>query len=199
MNIENSLQKAAACVGVCCLSFSMAVIAQSSSPGAPAASGGAGVAGVAGAPAALSSADRAFVEEAAASGMAEVVLGRMADQKASNAQVRQFGARMVQDHGRANSELLSLAAARGMRLATSLPAHQQAEADRLGRLTGTDFDRAYLRHMLEEHQAAVSRFAQQAQAGSDAQLKAWAGRILPTLREHLQLARTAHSSVNPGQ
>jgi putative membrane protein len=190
MTFDTSL-RAAACAGVCCLSFSVAVLAQ-----APSSGGAAPAAATAGA---LSAADKKFVEDAAAGGMAEVELGRMAEQKASNAQVRQYGARMVQDHGKANAELQSLAAAKGASLPTALPAPHKSQADKMARLSGADFDRAYMKHMVDDHRATIAKFEKQSQTGADPDLKAWAGKTLPTLRDHLQQAQTAHASVNPGQ
>ena len=154
--------------------------------------GGAAASGAA----ALSQGDRKFIEDAAAGGMAEVELGKLAEQRASNAQVKQFGSRMVQDHGKAGDELKSLASSKGVPLPAALPKNLQSDVDKMGKLTGADFDKAYMKHMVDDHKHDVSMFEKKSKSGQDTDLKAWAGKTLPTLREHLQLAQTTHASVN---
>jgi putative membrane protein len=154
--------------------------------------GGAAASGAA----ALSHGDKKFIEDAAAGGMAEVELGKLAEQRASNPQVKQFGSRMVQDHGKAGEELKSLASSKGVQLPAALPKNLQAEVDKMGKLTGADFDKAYMKHMVDDHKHDVSMFEKESKSGQDSDLKAWAGKTLPTLREHLQLAQGTHASVN---
>jgi putative membrane protein len=164
------------------------VWAQSATPP----TGGAAASGAA----ALSTGDKKFIEDAAAGGMAEVELGKLAEQRASNAQVKQFGSRMVQDHGKAGDELKSLASSKGVQLPAALPKNLQSDVDKMGKLTGADFDKAYMKHMVDDHKHDVSMFEKESKSGQDTDLKAWAGKTLPTLREHLQLAQTTHASVN---
>jgi putative membrane protein len=149
-----------------------------------------------GAAAAMSQGDKKFIEDAAAGGMAEVELGKLAEQRASNPQVKQYGARMVQDHGKANDELKSLASAKGVQLPAALPKSKQNDLDKMGKLTGADFDKAYMKHMVDDHKHNVTMFEKQSKSGQDGDLKAWAAKTLPTLREHEQLAQTTHASVN---
>ena len=148
------------------------------------------------APQQMSRADMNFMKDAATGGMAEVELGKLAEQKASNAQVKQFGSRMVQDHGKANDELKSLASSKGVQLPATMPKSKQADVDKLGKMTGADFDKAYMKHMVDDHKHDVSMFEKQSKSGQDTDLKAWAGKTLPTLREHEQLAQSTNASVN---
>ena len=154
--------------------------------------GGAAASGAA----AMSHGDKKFVEDAAAGGMAEVEMGKLAEQKATNPQVKQFGSRMVQDHGKANDELKSLASSKGVRVPAALPKSKQADVDKMGKLAGADFDKAYMKHMVDDHKHDVSMFEKQSKSGQDSDLKAWAAKTLPTLREHQQLAQTTNASVN---
>ena len=182
-----SLGKGLLSAALCSLTFAGA-FAQTTAPptGGTAASG----------TATLSHADKKFVEDAAAGGMAEVELGKLAEQRASNPQVKQFGSRMVQDHGKANDELKSLASSKGVQVPAALPKSKQADLDKLGKMSGADFDKAYMKHMVDDHKHDVSMFEKQSKSGQDTDLKAWAGKTLPTLREHQQLAQTFHASVN---
>jgi len=146
--------------------------------------------------AALSQGDRKFIEDAAVGGMAEVELGKLAEQRAGNPQVKQYGSRMVQDHGKANDELKGLASAKGVQVPAALPRNKQNDLDRMSKLTGPDFDKAYMKHMVDDHKHVVTMFEKQTKSGQDGDLKAWAAKTLPTLREHEQLAQTTHASVN---
>jgi len=143
----------------------------------------------------MTSADNSFVTKAAQGGMAEVQLGNLAQQKASNPQVKEFGQRMVTDHTKANDELKSLVASKGITLPTSLDSKDQATMDRLSKLNGAAFDRAYMEDMVKDHKEDVSEFKREADHGSDPDVKAFASKTLPVLQEHLQLAETTVNQV----
>jgi len=150
----------------------------------------------AGQPSAKSSdADHQFVMEAARGGMAEVELGQLASQKAQSDQVKQFAQRMVQDHGKANDELKSLAQQKNITLPTELDAKHKATHDRLSKLSGAQFDRAYMQDMLQDHRKDVNDFRKESQSGKDPDVKAFAAKALPTLEEHLRLAQTTSGAV----
>jgi putative membrane protein len=139
--------------------------------------------------------DQQFISLAAVSGLAEVELGRLAAQRAARGSVQQFGERMVLDHGAMNAQLAQLAQRKGMRMPLTLdPAHQEAR-DRLARLSGHDFDRAYMQHMLSDHMKDIGHFEYQAQRGIDPDLKAFAAGALPVLNEHLEMARNVNTQV----
>ncbi|MGZ9031671.1 MAG: DUF4142 domain-containing protein, partial [Burkholderiaceae bacterium] len=95
--------------------------------------------------------DQPFVEKAAMGGMAEVELGNLAQQKASSDQVKQYASRMVQDHGKANDELKQIATSKGIDLPTALDKKHRSDVDRLGKMSGAQFDRAYMSHMVDDH------------------------------------------------
>jgi putative membrane protein len=151
-------------------------------------------AGLAGAQS-LSDADREFIKKAAGDGIAEVELGRLATERASRPVVKEFGAKMVKDHGAANAELATLARAKGVEVPTTLAPEHQALRDRLSAMQGADFDRAYMQEMVQDHTKDVAEFERAAQTASDQDVKTWAAAKLPTLREHLALARDVNSQV----
>jgi putative membrane protein len=142
-----------------------------------------------------SSADHTFIMKAAQGGMAEVELGQLAATKASSEQVKQFGQRMVTDHQKANDELKTLAQQKNITVPTDLDAKDKTEKDRLSKLSGEAFDKAYMQHMLADHRKDVNEFRKESTSGKDPDVKAWAGKTLPTLEEHLKMAQDANKAV----
>lgn len=142
--------------------------------------------------------DRDFVTEAAGGGMAEVKLGELAKERAGSAEVRKFGERMVEDHTRANQELTALLRKKGMDMPTKeMPKKAQECYDRLSQLKGAEFDKAYIKDMVKDHREDVALFESMSKSGKDADLRAFAIKTLPTLREHYQLAqKLAGESTN---
>jgi putative membrane protein len=134
-------------------------------------------------------ADEPFVKEAASGGMAEVALGKLVADKGKSAKVKDFAQRMVTDHSKANDELKDLAAKKNIPLPSAMSAKDQANFDRLAKLSGAALDRAYVADMLADHQKDVAGFRKEAQMGKDEDIKAWAKSTLPTLEEHLKLVR----------
>jgi putative membrane protein len=210
-------------------------------------------------------ADAGFVQQAAASGKMEVEHGKMAAQKASNAQVKSFANRMVKDHTAANEQLMALAKAKKITIAdratsgaamaatggaasgatggsgvgstgaagsgsgsgtggntgsgtsattgttgasggvptTGEAARRQQQSGNmqpsaLQNLTGAAFDKAYMDEQVKAHESAVQLFDKQANGGQDAELKAFAAKQLPTLREHLKMAQDIKSKLGSG-
>lgn len=144
---------------------------------------------------AVSNQDMRFVEEAAAGGMMEVELGRLAAQRAVSDDVKTFAQRMVEDHTRANQQLLQVATRIGVTLPQDLPADKKSHRDMLAQATGTEFDRAYMSHMVKDHEKTVKDFQQQAQKGDNQAVRTFAQQTLPTLRQHLELAQSLAAQV----
>ena len=133
--------------------------------------------------------DQQFVEKAAAGNMAEVKLGKLAGERAGSADVRKFGQRMVEDHSKANQELLKIAGKKGITPSTKPEPKHQELADKLSKLKGAEFDREYTMHMVKSHEMSAELYGNQAKGEQDAELKAFAAKVLPTVKEHLQMAR----------
>jgi putative membrane protein len=146
-------------------------------------------------PSSLSKADRLFVKDAADGGMAEVELGRLAVERASNAEVKKFGQRMVEDHSKANEELKDIAGKKNIALPNELAAKHKATRDRLSKLSGAEFDKAYMSDMLKDHNKDVAAFQRESTAGRDPDLKSFAAQTLPTLKDHLKEARSIAAKV----
>jgi putative membrane protein len=175
-------QTAAGRAGASAPSSGMAASGAAASPGASAASG-------------VSRHDRGFLQDAASDGLAEVLLGQLAQQRAASPEVRQFGERMVADHTKANDALKALAQARGLQLPDRPTAAQQRMHDGMAKLQGDVFDRLYMAHMAGDHRKAVSLFQKQAKSGDDAGLKSFAEQTLPTLQDHLKTASALHDRL----
>ena len=143
----------------------------------------------------MSAVDRGFMLEAASGGMAEVELGRLATQRAGSDAVRQFGQRMMTDHGAANQELVQLAQQRGVTLPAQPDAKYRAAIDRLATMTGPQFDQAYMAEMVRDHQDDAVVFEREVREGQDPALRAWASKVLATVREHQRLAGDIHSRI----
>jgi putative membrane protein len=128
--------------------------------------------------------DKKFAANAAIGGMAEVQLGQMAAEKASDADVKAFGQRMVSDHTKVNDDLKNVAAKQSIDLPTSLDSKHKATVDRLSKLSGSEFDRAYVREMVKDHDGDVKEFQKEAQNGTDTAIRSFASSNLPTLEDH---------------
>ncbi|HET9209855.1 MAG TPA: DUF4142 domain-containing protein [Thermoanaerobaculia bacterium] len=144
---------------------------------------------------ALSQQDQKFAMDAAAGGMMEVEGGRLASQKGASQAVKDFGQRMVTDHSKANQQLMQVASEKGLTLSKELPAEHKQHLDKLSKASGAEFDRMYMSHMVKDHEKDVKEFEKQAQKGTDPALRAFAEQTLPTLRQHLEIARTVASQV----
>lgn len=134
-------------------------------------------------------ADKEFAMKAAGGGMAEVELGRLATKNGQSAAVKQFGQRMVTDHSKANEELKAIASAKGITLPAEMSADGKEMMEKLSKLKGEDFDRAYMDGMVEDHMKDVAEFKREAETGTDKEIKAFAAKALPVLQGHLQMAQ----------
>lgn len=137
----------------------------------------------------LSSADKHFVSETAEGGLAEVELGKLAQDKASSQEVKDFAQKMVEDHSKANDKLKETAQKVGASLPDHLSAMQLAEKTKLSAYSGEHFDRAYMSAMVKYHRQDVAAFRREAASGGNEEIKSFASKTLPTLEEHLLLPK----------
>jgi len=140
--------------------------------------------------------DKQFAREAAAGGLTEVKLGQLAVDKGSSDAVKSFGQKMVDDHTKANSELQDTASKSNMTLPTATTPGDQVTYHRLSKLSGNAFDRAYAGDMVQDHIHDVAAFKQEADYGKDPAIKAFASARLPTLVDHLKMARDMKMEVS---
>jgi len=133
--------------------------------------------------------DADFVSKAAVGGSTEVALSKMALERASDPEVKTFARRMVTDHTSANEKLLTLAGRKRINVPRTIDAKHQQALDRIARTQGSDFDKAYTKQMVTDHEETVTLFKNEASNGKDPDLKAFANQLLPTLQDHLKMAR----------
>jgi len=140
--------------------------------------------------------DKKFAKDAAMGGMAEVKKGQLAVEKASNPDVKAFGQKMVDDHTKVNEELKEVASKESIDLPTSLDSKQQGMVDKLSKLSGAAFDKAYMKDMVKDHDTDVKEFQRVAQNGTDTAIRDFASKTLPTLQEHQTLARDVQAKLS---
>ncbi len=131
----------------------------------------------------LSDKDRKFIQDAANGGVAEVADGKLAEEDGQSAEVKKIGARMVADHSKANNELVELAKKKGLSIDTSKGKSRN--------FNKANFDRQYLASMERDHETDIKVFEKEASSGDDADIKKWAAKTLPTLKEHLAMVNNA--------
>jgi len=135
------------------------------------------------------SGDQAFVTKLGGIAMAEVELGTMARDKASSRDVKGFGQRMIDDHSNAGKELKSIAERKNLTWPTALPPDAVALKDRLSKLSGAAFDKAYIDAMVSGHRDLLPQVKAHAQSGSDPEVKAWATKASSSVQAHLTHAQ----------
>ena len=143
----------------------------------------------------MKSADATFAMKAAQGGLAEVKMGKLAADKGNSADVKAFGQQMVDDHSKANDDLKSVAEKENMTLPADVNAHQRAMYNRLEKLSGEAFDRAYIRDMVMDHEEDVKEFQKEANNGKEDQIKAFASRTLPVIQGHLDKIKSIQSNM----
>lgn len=130
------------------------------------------------------SGDKGFVDKAAAGGMAEVKLSKLAMDKGQSPEVKQLARRMVEDHTKANMELKQIAEKKSLSVPATMDDKHQKIYDKLVKLQGTDFDKEYMHAMANDHVDTIKLFKDQSENGQDPELKSFAMKTLPTLQKH---------------
>src|SRR6185437_3908663 len=138
-----------------------------------------------------------FLKTAAEGNQAEIALGQLALQQAESAEVKQFGAKMIQEHQKANQEVQQLASKEGVQLPRQMSEEQKLRQSKLSQLSGPPFDVAYMQYMLKDHRNDVKQFEQAAQQLQDQTVKTWAFNTLPILKQHLDLDSNIATRLGP--
>ena len=133
----------------------------------------------------LKAGDEKFVKQAGASGMAEVKLATLGTQKAERADVKELATMLVADHTKANEELAALAKSKGVELSAVIDPKSASTFESLEKEHGKGFDKAFLSHLEKAHKTSVANFEDASKNAQDGDVKAWAGKTLPTLKAHL--------------
>lgn len=140
--------------------------------------------------------DRDFIEDQLADGNAEIELGRLAQERARNPQVREFAGMMVTDHRKAGDELKEIATRHNIRMEAEDGQDDHNDLhERLAKLSGAEFDREYMDAMVDDHQKAVDAVKEKAEDAENPEIKRWASSTLPSLQQHLDRAKQIQSSL----
>ena len=138
--------------------------------------------------ASISHQDREFAKEAMAANMAEIEMGKLAQQHSTNPSVRDFGQKMVTDHSQNSQQITTLARTLGIAPLSKIPAEEQRKVDEVAHLQGEAFDTAYTPMMVQDHKADIESFNKEIRDGANGELKDYARQTLPMLEQHLSLA-----------
>lgn len=139
--------------------------------------------------------DENFVRSAAEGSMAEVKMGQLAEEKAEAPEVKNFAKRMVEEHSKALEEIKQLGSQEGINMPTDISHRDAVTYDRLSKLSGGEFDRAYSQEMVKDHQKDISEFKQGESSAQKPAVKQFAQKTLGTLQSHLELAQHMQAHV----
>ena len=138
----------------------------------------------------LSAMDKNFLKAVNKANLAEMAYVPVVMKNAKSQDAKDFGRLMVQDHSKANREVVALAKSKGVKLPHAIPDEEQAVIDRLAMESGTKFDMAYKHEMIRDHATDVGEMEREISLGSDASVRALAAKLLPVLKMHLQKAQS---------
>ena len=141
------------------------------------------------------SGDQQFIAEASQDGRSEVELGQLAEKQASSPVVKRLAVKIVTDHTKANQQLELLPEASQALQSATPPPKEGGTADRLSQLSGKEFDRAFVEQVIQDHESAISRFKEAASSAQSPDVKRFASQTLPTLEQHLQMAKSAQKAL----
>jgi putative membrane protein len=141
-------------------------------------------------------ADLPFIREAASANLLEVRLGQVAQTRATDPAVKNFGQRMISDHSSLQQQLTTMTSTNGITVSPTLDAQQQQDISRLQALSGPEFDRAYLELMIQDHQNDVNHFQNEARSNHSAPVQNLITTSQPVLQQHLSLAQQVGRQLN---
>ena len=141
--------------------------------------------------------DADFAVEAADASLAEIELGKLAMEKATDKRVKDFAQRMVTDHQKASNELMKIATHLNITLPPVISEDHVEKQRKLRDKSGDDFEEAYIDIMVKDHDWTVSLFEDAASDARNADLQAFAAKTLPTLKKHFEEAKVLRDSISP--
>jgi putative membrane protein len=136
-----------------------------------------------------------FIKEAATSDMLEIAAAKIAEQK-GNADEKKFAEQMVTDHTKTSADLKGLVTSGEVKaeLPDKLDQASEKKLNKLRDTKGDDFSAEYDPMQVSAHKDAVSLFERYSKSGENAKLKDWAGKTLPTLQHHLEMAQALNKN-----
>jgi len=141
----------------------------------------------------VSAADKKFVTKLASANTAEIQAAQLAPQKSSDPKLKDIAQTILTDHTAAGQKLTTLAQQKGLKIPTALDAKDQKEIDKFNTLSGKKFDRAYVKDEIKDHKAALALLKNESLHGQDADIKALADELTPTIQKHLDMLQNTSS------
>lgn len=143
--------------------------------------------------------DTHFVDHAYTSGQNEIILNRMALERSRNEDVRKFAQKMLEDHGKANQDLLLIVSEFRIAVPDKPLPEQEKDLRHMSSGEVKDFDKEFMNHMVMNHEKSVKLFEQASKELKNEKLKAFASKTLPTIKEHLKVAKETRDKVAKGE
>jgi putative membrane protein len=143
--------------------------------------------------------DAGYLRRMGEADLAEVEAGKLAAGKASSEEVKKFAQHMVEEHGKGMEEGRKLAESKRVELPTEPSKKHQAAMKKLEQQSGAEFDRAYMKQMVQDHQDTLKLVQEAAKNARDAEIKAAAQKKVATVQEHLKMARQHAASLGGGK
>jgi putative membrane protein len=142
----------------------------------------------------VSDSDKDFLIKAYQGNLAEVKLGQLAKKSGQSADVKSFADKMVQDHSKAVDQIKTLAAKKNVSLPIDISADEQKTYDDLAKLSGAEFDKAYMDEMVKDHDQDVREVQSAANTVKDKDIRNLASEMLPTMKNHQNMAHSGGAS-----
>jgi len=139
--------------------------------------------------------DLEFLKEAASGGLMEVELGKYAQQNAMTPRVKNFASMMVKDHQKVNEELMSLASRKNINVPATMDDKHREKMSDIQKKTGLDFDKEYMKEMVDDHEKDIDKFKKYAEDGADPDVKTFASKTLPILLAHQDSAKNVRNAI----
>jgi putative membrane protein len=143
--------------------------------------------------------DRQFARDAAIAGLSSVELGKLAAEKASSEDVRQYGKQLSEDQTKTHDRLKEVASQQSISIPDALDSKHKSQIEKVAKLSGPEFDKAFLKQQLKEQEAQVRDFSDEAQRGTDSTIKTFAAGALPVLQQQLEAAKNLNKSAKKGK
>lgn len=154
----------------------------------------------AGASSTMSKSDQKMLHAIAQANMAEIEAGKLAQNKTQDERVKSFSQQMVDDHTKALQEVQQLAQSKGVTLPTEPDSKHLKMAEKLNKLSGSDFDKRYLKQGgLSDHKETHRLLQRVQKRADDPELKSLAAKSLPTIEQHLSMAKDMHDNRQMGR
>ncbi|MDB5892314.1 MAG: hypothetical protein JWP47_3145 [Polaromonas sp.] len=144
----------------------------------------------------MASDDRDMMEDLAEASLAEIETGKLALEKSQNPQVKKFAQQMIDDHTKALKELQQVAQTKGATMPTEPDLMHKGKATALRALSGDTFDKQYVQQAgVADHKNTMELIQKVQKSGKDPALKAYAGKTLPVVQHHLQMAQAMEKQM----